>query len=987
MAVLCGGPSAERGISLNSARSVLDHIRRPGIDVECFYFDRALRAHAVSAKQMYSNTPSDFDFKLRGRAGGDESSSPTFFPDPASLASHLAARRAVAFPAVHGTFGEDGSLQTVLEEAGVPFVGAGAAAAGAAFDKALCASALAAAGFPTLRAALLEAHHGSFPSRHDVLKKLTAWFTDEGLDLERAWVVVKPCGGGSSLGVSAARGVDEAADAAVALLGDVSVTETASFRKTSHSTRVLVERHAGDSAEFTVVVVETASGPVALAPTEVEVFPEFTEGAFGETPERDERDRVFDFRAKYLPSSRVAYHSPARFGEEGVAFVRRRAEEAFQTLGLRDCARLDGFYMPRDHPAVSWTKKNERRANANDSSNEAVFEPVFADVNVASGMEQTSFLFLQAAQAGMSHGSVLRGVLASACRREGVPARFRSSIPSREGASRVLEKPGEKTKVYVLFGGNTSERQVSLTSGVNVWLKLRSRPDFDVTPALLAPDSLDACGSELEDATVFRLSYARALRHTVEEVAAAARAREERFAESFSMTGADVGRETNVVRAALRDGGFFYDAFDADDDVEKEDASTESRASSLRAFASLVKKENAVVFLSVHGGVGEDGTLQAFFETNGVAFTGSGAAASRLCMDKSATGAALAAARLEGVTTCRKVTVTAWEMSEALASAAAAAGGASASDDVRRRGRDPGDPAGAWWARLVASVGGDARDGLCIKPNSDGCSTGVARLRSSADLWQYATAVTRGAATAAVGDQRVAMPSPPPFAFVLEPFVVASAVEVFFDERAGTENVRFKKDKKDNANTRLATKEEAVITDGRPLPERDPERDSSTTAPRVLIEITAGVYGAFGAARCLPPSATVAERACAVLSLEEKFQGGTGVNLTPVPPELIEASVLETIERRIASAANALGLEGFARVDAFADARNGDVVVIEANTVPGMTPSTVLFHQALAETPSLEPAAFLARAVEHAVRRRDDAMPGTGDGVEKREER
>ena len=179
----------------------------------------------------------------------------------------------------------------------------------------------------------------------------------------------------------------------------------------------------------------------------------------------------------------------------------------------------------------------------------------------------------------------------------------------------------------------------------------------------------------------------------------------------------------------------------------------------LRAFASLVKNENAAVFLSVHGGVGEDGTLQAFFETNGVAFTGSGAAASRLCMDKSATGAALAAARLEGVTTCRKVTVTAWEMSEALASAAAAAGGASATDDIRRQGRDP---AGAWWARLVASVGGDARDGLCIKPNSDGCSTGVARLRSSADLWQYATAVTRGAATVAVGDQRVAMPSPPP---------------------------------------------------------------------------------------------------------------------------------------------------------------------------------------------------------------------------------
>jgi hypothetical protein len=314
-------------------------------------------------------------------------------------------------------------------------------------------------------------------------------------------------------------------------------------------------------------------------------------------------------------------------------------------------------------------------------------------------------------------------------------------------------------------------------------------------------------------------------------------------------------------------------------------------------------------------------------------------------MDKSATGAAIAGANMKGVTTCRKQTLTAWEMSEALAAAAAAEARV---DDV------VDDPLDALWARLVASLGGDARDGLCIKPNSDGCSTGVARLRSSADLKQYAFAATRGAATASVGDQSVAMPSPPPFAFVVEPFVVASAVEVFFDARAGTESVRFKHD--------------------------DTNDDTNDTKDRPrYIEITAGVSGAFGVLRCLPPSATVAERACSVLSLEEKFQGGTGVNLTPVPPELIDGDVLETIRERIASAANALGIEGFARVDAFADTRTGDVVVIEANTVPGMTPSTVLFHQALAETPSLEPAAFLARAVEHAVRRRDENRKGTED--------
>ena len=61
VAVLCGGPSQERGISLNSARSVLDHLRSEEIDVECFYFDRALRAYAVATKEMYSFKSGRYD--------------------------------------------------------------------------------------------------------------------------------------------------------------------------------------------------------------------------------------------------------------------------------------------------------------------------------------------------------------------------------------------------------------------------------------------------------------------------------------------------------------------------------------------------------------------------------------------------------------------------------------------------------------------------------------------------------------------------------------------------------------------------------------------------------------------------------------------------------------------------------------------------------------------------------------------------------------
>ena len=116
VAVLCGGPSAERGVSLNSARSILDNLHGSGFTVDCYYIDQGLRAFPINARQIYCNTHSDFDFKLRGKRREG-------IRDPVALASRLRAQGAIAFPALHGAFGEDGVLQNALEEAGVPFVG------------------------------------------------------------------------------------------------------------------------------------------------------------------------------------------------------------------------------------------------------------------------------------------------------------------------------------------------------------------------------------------------------------------------------------------------------------------------------------------------------------------------------------------------------------------------------------------------------------------------------------------------------------------------------------------------------------------------------------------------------------------------------------------------------------------------------------------------------------------------------------------------
>lgn len=70
-------------------------------------------------------------------------------------------------------------------------------------------------------------------------------------------------------------------------------------------------------------------------------------------------------------------------------------------------------------------------------------------------------------------------------------------------------------------------------------------------------------------------------------------------------------------------------------------------------------------------------------------------------------------------------------------------------------------------------------------------------------------------------------------------------------------------------------------------------------------------------------------------------------------------------------AAATLGVEGFSRLDAFMHVDTGEVMIIEANTVPGMTPSTVLFHQALAEDQPVDPRAFFRRVVQLAADRHE----------------
>ncbi|HTZ41570.1 MAG TPA: D-alanine--D-alanine ligase [Syntrophales bacterium] len=120
------------------------------------------------------------------------------------------------------------------------------------------------------------------------------------------------------------------------------------------------------------------------------------------------------------------------------------------------------------------------------------------------------------------------------------------------------------------------------------------------------------------------------------------------------------------------------------------------------------------------------------------------------------------------------------------------------------------------------------------------------------------------------------------------------------------------------------------------------------------MEVTCGVIGNENP-RALTPSETIPTQD--ILSLEDKFLYGQGENKTPAR---VSAEVLRDIQDTAVRAYRALNLRAYSRIDMFISDRR--ILVLEPNTLPGMTPSTVLFHQAAAE--GLSQTDLISRIIE-----------------------
>jgi D-alanine-D-alanine ligase len=112
------------------------------------------------------------------------------------------------------------------------------------------------------------------------------------------------------------------------------------------------------------------------------------------------------------------------------------------------------------------------------------------------------------------------------------------------------------------------------------------------------------------------------------------------------------------------------------------------------------------------------------------------------------------------------------------------------------------------------------------------------------------------------------------------------------------------------------------------------------------MELTVGVVG-NESPQALPPSQAVATGG--ILSITEKFLPGAGENQTPAP---LPTPTLSLVQQTVAAVYKTIGCVGYARIDCFYQSATQSptgterVVIIEINTLPGMTPATCIFHQA-----------------------------------------
>ncbi len=859
--IFFGGNSREREVSFAGGRTVYDNLDKSLFEAVPIFVDSFNNFILLDWEYIYKGSIRDFyppvQFLKNSKNNIQiyaESLTEAYKDNGKKMAAtlgkvikaeELSSLMDFAFLALHGSFGEDGTIQGLLEWNHIPYTGSGILPSAIGMHKKVQKSMMQHAGFNSPKWSSLTKAEWQHGDAKKIFKQVQSKVTFP--------FVVKPANQGSSVGVSVITGNDFAQfetainksffmqritqkewvakqgldrimfiqklsdvkegiglpliagnktifhpDELIAFLDKHFKTNKDVLLEGVYSeTECLIESFI-EGREFSCIVLQDENrNPIALPPTEIVKGKE-----------------VYDYRSKYLPGlSRKI--TPIDLPEKDVQRIRKACVELFSFFHFNVYARIDGFI----------NSKGELFLN---------------DPNTTSGMMPSSFFFHQAAEIGLNPSQFLTYIIRTSIneRVQTLPVHhaFRELLTRLDNAitnnksAKVVKK-----RVAVFMGGYSTERHISVESGRNIYEKLASSAKYQPFPVFVT-------GNDREH-QLYLIPINVMLKDNADDI--------KEKAEHF--------KRAAVVDKIIADCKSIIARFGNEANLFAPKKIT---------YKELAKLADAV-FVGLHGRPGEDGTVQKELIKYKIPFNGSGVESSQITINKYTTNQLL---KKHGFLVADQFLVYENEWKK----------------DSKKIIAD------------IEKVGYP----LIAKPADDGCSSAVKKIKTRQELLHYAEGVFRANLTitpalAAKLGLKAKEEFPKKNYFLVEKFV----------------------DKNNAAH---------------------------------FLEVTGGMLTSYDKKGKLQyesfePSETLAEGE--ILSLEEKFLAGQGQNITPAryhKTETIRKAISKEVQKVLVAGAKVLKVEGYCRIDAFVriDKKNKpEVIFIEVNSLPGMTPATAIFHQ------------------------------------------
>lgn len=437
--VFFGGKSIEREVSLNSGRTICDHLDTDKYSIIPIFQDEDGTLYILPWHFLHRGKISDFQWRLEKEA------KKITWDDLKNLVDFI-------YLAVHGRFAEDGTIQGMLEVLEIPYLGSKIFGSALGMNKIIQKDVFKLNGIDVANGTVVRGFEINNITTEEVLKRLKK----ENVKLP---CIVKPVHEGSSMGVAKITDPDELLPA---------ITRAA---------------HVDQRRVQDVIIEEKIEGMefVCVALQKIERYKENIEPEWFTMPITEvvpEGDSVFDYEQKYMPG-RARKITPARCSTENLDRIAQTCIKASQLLNFSTISRIDGFL-------------------ANDG------KIVLVDPNTLTGMSPATFLFHQAAEFGMSHTQLINYLIETELKLAGM---LKIEDLANRGDDSVSKKNlTKKTRVAVLLGGNTNEREISLESGRNICYKL-SPQKYDCIPVFVS-DSMQ----------LYKLSQSMLLKNSTREI-------------------------------------------------------------------------------------------------------------------------------------------------------------------------------------------------------------------------------------------------------------------------------------------------------------------------------------------------------------------------------------------------------------------------------------------------------------------------------------